>query len=128
MVTELGADYPADKAAEELKEINCYEGWEDELVYFLYRYEEYLANQCGGSVSEELWVQVWSLSPTKTIEHIHPQNINERWRGKFGAKNDFVARQAQRLGNLVLLPPGVNSTASDKSFFKRKKYMKGIGI
>jgi uncharacterized protein with ParB-like and HNH nuclease domain len=33
-VVELGADYPADKAAEELREINCYEGWEDELIYF----------------------------------------------------------------------------------------------
>jgi len=120
-IAELGADYPSDKAAEALKEINCYEGWEDKLIYFLYRYEEHLANQCGGSVSEELWTQVWNSSPTKTIEHIHPQTFSEPWRGKLGTKKDYIERQAQRLGNLTILPPGVNSTASNKSFLKKKE-------
>ncbi len=120
-IKELGIGYPADKAVEELKESNCYDGWEDELVYFLYRYEEYLVNQCGGSVSEETWSQVWNCSPTKTIEHIHPQNVNERWRGKFGTKKDFVKTQTQRLGNLIILPPQVNSRASDKPFLQKKE-------
>ncbi len=120
-VTELGKDYPADKAAEELKENNCYEGWEDELIYFLYRYEEYLTNQRGGSVSEETWTQVWSSSPTKTIEHIHPQTIPEEWRGKFGTKKGYVTKQVHRLGNLVLLPPGVNSICSNKPFSQKKE-------
>ena len=120
-VTDLGQDYPADKAAEELKDNNCYEGWEDELIYFLYRYEEYLANQRGGSVSEENWTQVWNSSPTKTIEHIHPQTITEEWRGKFGTKKGFVAKQVHRLGNLVLLPPGVNSICSNKPFSQKKE-------
>jgi len=120
-VTELGQDYPADKAAEELKDNNCYEGWEDELIYVLYRYEEYLANQCGGSVSEETWTQVWSSSPTKTIEHIHPQTLPEEWRGKFGTKKGFVAKQVNRLGNLVLLPPGVNSSSGNRPFSQKKK-------
>jgi hypothetical protein len=66
-------------------------------------------------------MQVWNASPTKTIEHIHPQNLNESWRGKFGTKKDYVEKQAQRLGNLILLPPGVNSKASDKSFEKKKE-------
>lgn len=120
-VTELGRDYPAEKAAEELKDNNCYEGWEDELIYFFYRYEEYLTNQCGGSVSEETWTQVWSSSPTKTIEHIHPQTITEEWRGKFGTKKGYVTKQVHRLGNLVLLPPGVNSICSNKPFSQKKE-------
>jgi hypothetical protein len=120
-VTEIGAEYSADKAAAELKDMNCYEGWEDELIYFMYRYEEHLARQDNGSISEEIWTQVWNLSPTKTIEHIHPQNLNDKWRGKFGNKKDYIQRQAQRLGNLVILPPGVNSSASDKSFLEKKK-------
>lgn len=34
-ISLLGSDYPADKAAEKLRDVNCYEGWEEELVYFL---------------------------------------------------------------------------------------------
>lgn len=120
-LAELGEDYPPDKAAEELKEVNCYEGWEHELIYFLYRYEEHLADQYGGSLSEELWAQVWNSSPTKTIEHIHPQALSEQWRGKLGTKKDYIERQAQRLGNLSILPPGINSLASNKSFLKKKE-------
>lgn len=119
-INSLGADYPSDRAAAELKDSNCYEGWEDELVYFFYRYEEYLAKERGGTISEEIWVQVWNSSPTRTIEHIHPQNLNDEWRDKFGVKKDYVERQAQRLGNLALLPPGVNSSASDRPFKEKK--------
>ncbi|MBP5971360.1 DUF262 domain-containing protein [Brasilonema sp. CT11] len=120
-VASLGEDYPASEAAKALKDTNCYEGWEDELIYFFYRYEEYLTLTYGGSVSDEVWVQVWNSSPTKTIEHIHPQSFNENWRGKLGTKRDYVERQAQRLGNLILLPPGVNSSANDQSFKKKKE-------
>lgn len=124
-IAYLGQDYPASGIAKELGDTNCYEGWEDELVYFLYRYEEYLTRIYGGSISDEIWVQVWNSSPTKTIEHIHPQNLNEHWRGKLGTKIDYVGRQAQRLGNLIVLPPGVNSSASDKSFkYKKEIYEK----
>jgi hypothetical protein len=120
----LGKDYPAGEAAKEMRDKNCYEGWESELIYFLYRYEEHLARKYGGSISEEVWEQVWHTSPTKTIEHIHPQTPNESWRGKFGTKKDFVERQSQRLGNLMLLPPGVNSMASNKSFEQKKEIYK----
>jgi hypothetical protein len=124
-ITALGQDYPASGIGKELGDTNCYEGWEDELVYFLYRYEENLTRTYGGSISDEVWVQVWNSSPTKTIEHIHPQKLNEHWRGKLGIKTDYVERQAQRLGNLILLPPGVNSSASDKSFkYKKEIYEK----
>lgn len=119
-VSEIGIEYPASKAAEALKEINCYEGWEDELIYFLCRYEEYLADQCGGSVSEEIWTKVWHSSPTKTIEHIHPQSLTDKWKGKFGTKKSFIEKQAQRLGNLTILPPGVNASAGNKSFLEKK--------
>ncbi|NET04076.1 MAG: DUF262 domain-containing protein [Symploca sp. SIO2B6] len=120
-VTILGEDFPVSKVADELRETNCYEGWEDELVYFLYRYEEHLTHECGGSISEEVWKQVWTSSPAKTIEHIHPQNINKNWRGKIGTKTDYVKRQVQRLGNLIILPPEVNSKASNKSFEDKKE-------
>lgn len=119
-VTDLGADYPIEKAVEQLKDSNCYEGWENELIYFFFRYEEYLAKECGGSSSIEEWVKVWNSSPSKTIEHIHPQTLSEEWRGKFGTRKDYVERQTQRLGNLILLPPDVNSTVGNKGFIQKK--------
>jgi hypothetical protein len=120
-INEIGVEYPAEKAAEALSKINCYEGWENELIYFMYRYEEYLASQYGGSISKEEWTKVWNTSATTTIEHIHPQNLNDKWRGKFGIKEKYVEKQVQRLGNLIILPPGVNKKASDKSFLEKKK-------
>lgn len=123
-INEIGIEYPADKAAQALRGINCYEGWENELIYFMYRYEEYLANQCGGSISQEEWTKVWGGSPTTTIEHIHPQNLNDKWHGKFGVKEKYIEKQAQRLGNLIILPPGVNAIASDKSFSNKKEIYK----
>ena len=120
-LTILGEDYPADESAKQLKDTNCYEGWEEELVYFLYRYEEYLAKLDGGSISAEVWTQVWRTSPSKTIEHIHPQSVTDAWRGKLGTKTDFILRQTQRLGNLTVLPPGVNSSASNRAFSEKKE-------
>ncbi len=119
-VADLGTDYPIEKAAEQLKETNCYAGWESELIYFLFRYEEHLSKECGGSISMEEWEKVWNASPSRTIEHIHPQIPSDEWHGKFGTKKDYIARQTQRLGNLILLPPGVNSTASNKGFVEKK--------
>ncbi|MBA3921064.1 MAG: DUF1524 domain-containing protein [Nostocaceae cyanobacterium] len=46
--------------------------------------------------------------------------MNEHWRGKIGFKKDYVEKQSQRLGNLVILPDGVNSNASDKPFKDKK--------
>jgi Protein of unknown function (DUF1524) len=123
-VIEIGSEYNAQKSAEALKEINCYEGWQDELIYFLRRYEEHLASQNGGSVSEEIWTQVWHSSTAKTIEHIHPQSPTDKWKSKFGVKKGFIEKQAQRLGNLIILPPGVNSSASNKSFLEKKEIYK----
>ncbi len=123
-VTDLGVDHPIEKAVEQLKNSNCYEGWQDELIYFFFRYEEYLAKECGGSSSTEEWVKVWNSSPSKTIEHIHPQTITDEWREKFGKKQDYIKRQTQRLGNLILLPPGVNSSVSNKGFAQKKALYK----
>ena len=32
----------------------------------------------------------------------------------------FIEKQAQRLGNLTILPPGVNASAGNKSFLEKK--------
>ena len=39
----IGASYPIGAAIDALREGNCYEGWESELRYLMFRYEEHLA-------------------------------------------------------------------------------------
>ncbi len=74
-----------------------YEGWEEELRYLMYRYEE---DHSDIHITNEQWGRIWEQSASHSIEHIQAQET--------GAK--FV----HRLGNLMLLPPGLNSRLSAK--------------
>jgi len=106
---------------EKLKGSNWYER-PDDLLYFLYRYEEYLTDQAGVRINREIWTQIWQESTNKTIEHIYPQadNPGPSWRGKLG-KGQKPEKQINRLGNLIILPPGVNSEAGKRPFIDKKK-------
>ena len=122
---QLGAEYPVEEAVEKLRDDNCYEDWQMEVRYLLYRYEEHLAIKEGSSISNEIWEQVWSGSPTKTIEHICPQAFAGGWAD--GSSYNFDSLYGQhihRLGNLLVLPPGINSSAGQKSFGEKKEIYK----
>jgi len=108
-VSRLGKDYPIDEAVEELRQTDCYNGWESHLRYFLYRYEEYLSRKQGSAISEEIWQQIWKSTATDTIEHILPQS----------ARNQQA--QVHRLGNLTLLPPKANAKAGKKRFQEKRE-------
>jgi len=120
-ISLLGEDHPIENAIEQLRYSDCYNGWENELRYLLYRYEENLAKEQGANISEEIWEQIWSVSPTNTIEHIYPQNPGIEWRGKLGKGKNKIENNVNRLGNLMLLPPDVNLKAGRKSFVEKKK-------
>ncbi|MXW22022.1 MAG: DUF262 domain-containing protein [Candidatus Dadabacteria bacterium] len=95
-IRSIGNDFPIEDAVKALRNANCYEGWQEELRYFMFRYEEYLTKQKGNKFKNEQWEKIWSVSPSKSIEHIYPQNTAP----------DHVKH---RLGNLLLLPPSLNS-------------------
>jgi len=110
-IKKLGDEYPIDLAIEEIEKINdandAYDYFDRDLIYLFYRYEEYLAKKAGSDISKEVWEQIWQSSPTDTIEHILPQKPNTIWKNQFGKKyNSFF----NRLGNLIILPPKINST------------------
>ncbi|AQU05326.1 hypothetical protein B1778_00885 [Dehalococcoides mccartyi] len=108
-------------AIDKFKGGDCYFGWSSrDLLYFFYRYEEFLAKQAGAAISTHVWEQIWRASPETTIEHIFPENPGAEWRGKLG-KGIKPESQVHRLGNLMLLPPNVNSQAGRKSFIKKKE-------
>ncbi|EDN71023.1 conserved hypothetical protein [Beggiatoa sp. PS] len=108
-IANIGEEYSIEEAVEELREMDCYNGWEMELRYFLYRYEENLAKEQGSAIGEAMWQQIWSVSATKTIEHILPQSSRTQ------------KEHIHRLGNLTLLPPQANSKAGKKTFQQKRE-------
>lgn len=100
-IKQIGANFPIKDAVESLRKENCYEGWEHELRYFLFRYEEHLSKQAGVKLSADQWAKIWLVSPSKSIEHI--------W-----AQSKAPQSVCHQLGNLVLLTPNLNSKLQDK--------------
>lgn len=92
-------DFAIKPAVEQLRNENSYEGWEEEFRYFMFRYEEHLAAKQGQTFSNEQWERIWADAPAKSIEHISPQSKGYRY--------------VHRLGNLVLIPPKLNSKLGD---------------
>ena len=100
-IKAIGVNYPISAAIDSLRGVNFYEGREDELRYFMFRYEEFLAHKQGLNYRNEQWNKIWLQSPARSIEHIWAQSK---------APDDI----RHTIGNLVLLPPQLNSTLQDK--------------
>lgn len=108
-------EYSIESAIEYAKGKNCYNGWEKELLYFMYRYEEHLSKQAGLVYDESIWIKIWSKSPQKSIEHIMPQSH----KSSISITSDESV--IDNLGNLCVLPPNDNSKAGNKQFALKKQ-------
>jgi len=97
-----------------LEKTNCYDGWQEELRYFLFRYEEHLAEEAGQKFNNEQWNRIWMANLSDSIEHILPQSS--------GA--DYV----NYLGNLLLLPPKLNSQLRAISPSKKVEEYRKTGL
>lgn len=96
---EIGKDYSIDKISLN-NEDNYYNDRPERLRYILYRYDEYLATEGGERMNEDQWNKVWADTPSRSIEHITPQSSEESY--------------IHYLGNLTMLPGGVNSSLQNK--------------
>lgn len=105
-----------------------YGSYDNDLKYLLYRYEEYLAAKAGEKVSEDIWEKIWSATPATTIEHIHPKTYTDKWKGKIGNSQEDIDEVVNRIGNLILLPPGINSKAGQKTFEEKKEVYKSYHL
>lgn len=92
----LGADYDVD----EVMQLKSYwDEWywrREDVRYVLFRYDEHLARKGGEQINESQWNKIWATDPAKSIEHVKPQHTEVSY--------------VHNLGNLVMLPPGVNSS------------------
>lgn len=114
-IGEIGQQFAVVEAVAALKATNCYEDWESELRYFLYRYEEHLARKQKLNFSNEQWEKIWMVSPADSIEHI--------W-----AKSTAPDQLKHRLGNLVLLPPKLNSKLKDAAPLEKVDVYRMTGL
>lgn len=123
-LNKIGSNYPVKTAIAELKGKPWYWDYKDELKYVLYRYEEALARQNGTQISSQVWNQIWSDTPSKTIEHIYPETFSPRLQANWPNPNidsqEKLDAIVHNIGNLTLLPPGLNSSLGQKAFAEKK--------
>ena len=123
-LNKIGEDYPVETAISELKNKPWYLHYKDQLKYVLYRYEEYLAKQAGSQISAQVWNQIWSDTPSKTIEHIYPETysytLKKNWPSSSINSQDDLDAFVHNIGNLTLLPPGLNTSLGQKKFSEKK--------
>ncbi len=112
-LAEIGRNFSIDEAVDNLRNANCYDYWGEELRYFLHRYEEYLSTKAGQDFDNEQWRRIWVNTAAKSIEHIRPQS----WWNSRGKESD--EGRMHGLGNLLILPPGLNSKLQDKPARKK---------
>ncbi|HVJ13788.1 MAG TPA: DUF262 domain-containing HNH endonuclease family protein [Polyangiaceae bacterium] len=119
----IGSDHPIGAAINNLRNENCYDAWQSELRYMLFRYEEHLAKERGQKFDNEQWARIWATTAAESIEHVYPQSKGTATQTPTGI---FV----HRLGNLTLLPPGLNSKLGAKDPTNKKdEYLKtGLAI
>jgi len=130
-IAEIGDRFPVEKAVDEWISDPRYWPHEDDIRYILWRYEEYLAKRESAEVNKELREKIWSArSATDTIEHVYPRNPEPGgpWDAFLG-ENQKHEDHVDRIGNLLLLPPNLNSEAGRRSFEKKKDvYKKAEGL
>jgi len=106
-LAELGKQYPLSQSIKRLINANCYDGWTEELRYLFFRYEEYISEKQGQRLNQSQWSRIWGEEPSRSIEHIRPQS-----KGPWSPSTSGI--YIHRLGNLLMLPPGVNSQLQDR--------------
>ena len=117
---KLGENYPVSGIKKALEDSDCYNGWEKEAIYFFYNYERYLCGENGYVFPKVWWDRIWESSVNESIEHIYPQTERLAWKGKVTKRKEF---HANRIGNLLVLPAGLNKKLQNNSFdIKKAEY------
>lgn len=99
-LAELGDGFDINDIIDEGTWDDWYGGYNEEVRYLLFRYEEHLAAASGAKINDSQWAKVWATDPAKSIEHIMPQSSGKGY--------------VHGIGNLTMLPPNVNSSLRDK--------------
>lgn len=104
----------------------------DNYYHIFYRTSTPLSNyklheitgQARTSTRNEQWSRIWESSAAKSIEHVFPQSKGASERIEPGKDGVFV----HRLGNLILLPPGLNSQLQDSEPTQKAESYRKTGL
>jgi uncharacterized protein with ParB-like and HNH nuclease domain len=112
---------------EQYKKAEGYYSWNG-IRYFLYEYELCLQEKANGNTKLS-WTDFNKRKKEDTIEHIYPQNTNDKcWTDSF---NTFKKRERNillhSLGNLLLLAHSKNSELQNNCFDYKKKHKNKTG-
>lgn len=99
-LADLGDGFDIDDILDEDTWDDWYGGYNEEVRYLLFRFEEHLARESGVKINESQWAKVWAADPARSIEHIMPQSSGKPY--------------VHGIGNLTMLPPNVNSSLKDR--------------
>lgn len=113
-ISGIGRSYPAETAVKELVGKDFYPDRTEETRYFLARYEEFLAAKAGQKFENEQWNHIWEASAAESIEHIMPQKSEDP--------------DMNRIGNLIILPPGLNSELGGKEPWEKADAYQKTGL
>lgn len=120
-IREIGRDTPIELAIGRLNEKDCYKNWEMELKYFFYKYEQYISDKKNATYNDNIWTSIFNFPIVKSIEHIVPQKDQRNlWPDIVDRTQENFEVQINRLGNLLILPPLLNSRCSNKDFNGKK--------
>lgn len=131
-IISIGKPYPVKEAIKSLKGKPWYRDYNDEIKYVLFKYEEHLADKAGTTISKDVWNQIWSDTPSNTIEHIFPKTFSsdlmKNWPNSNIASQEDLNEFVHNIGNLTLLPPGINSSLGQKPFSEKKEEYRNRGL
>ena len=111
----IGSAFPIDQAIDNLRGTDCYTDWQEELRYLFFRYEEHLSHEAGHNFDNEQWNRIWLASAADSVEHILPQSKGPE-------------QLVHRLGNLLLLPPKLNSKLGARNPSEKKSDYEHTGL
>ena len=114
-ILPIGQGHSAEQSVDELKGRAWYPHWSEDVRYFFARYEEHLAKEAGQRFNSQHWNHIWESSTVDSIEHILPQSSgDEEW--------------LHSIGNLLLLPPEINSQLGAKRPADKAAYYQQTGL
>ena len=123
--------FSASTVVDNLRNTDCYDGWEESLRYFFFARERWLDQNSDRPLLSADWHKIWQQSASRTVEHIFPQTpeADSGWRTMLEEADISTAEAVcHRLGNLVLLPKPMNSQASNAEFTVKRETYRTTGL
>ena len=133
LIRQIGSKFSFDDGIKAVEGGKWYPDYNNDVVYIMRRYDEYLAHEKGEELSDTTWGIIWENDPSTTIEHIFPKTYPKNETEVSSFKADWAHGRGIRysqekmdgfvhnIGNLTILPPGVNAKAGQKAYPEKIK-------